>query len=76
MLLKGELESKKGFIDGNYKTNINAKITYLISRSALLKKSTQENLVQMLFSGNRDCTKTVFAQKLVRCNFFSPLSNH
>ena len=38
-LLKGELESNKGFLDGNYKRIIDVKRTNLISRSALLKKN-------------------------------------
>ena len=77
LLFKGELESNKGFLHGNYKTIIDMKTRYLISRSALLKKLiTQENLVEIFFSENRDFTKTAFAEKLVKCNFFGPLSNH
>ena len=40
LLLKGELESNKGFLDGNYKKIIDVKRRNLISRSALLKKIT------------------------------------
>ena len=71
LLLKGERESNKGFLHGNYKTIIDVKRTYLISRSALLIKVTcTGKFSRNIFSGNRDCTKTAFAQKLVRSNFF------
>ena len=39
------------------------------------KLLTQQKLVEIFFSGKRDFTQTAFAQKLVRCNFFGPLSN-
>ena len=39
LLLKGELESNKGFLDENYKRIIDGKGRNLISRSALLKKN-------------------------------------
>ena len=39
-VLKEELESNKGLLHGNYKTIIDVKRTYLISRSAWLKKIT------------------------------------
>ena len=38
LLFKRELESNKGLLRGNYKTIIDVKRRYLISRSAWLKK--------------------------------------
>ena len=68
LLFKGELESNKGFLDGNYKRIIDVKKTNLISGSAFLKKITYTGKLSrnIFFSGNRDCSKAAFTQKLVR----------
>ena len=61
LLLKGELESNKGFFDGNYKRIIDVERTNLISRSAFLKKITY----------TRKLSRNIFFQEIV-----TPLKLH
>ena len=61
LLLKGELESNKGFFDGNYKRIIDVERTNPISRSAFLKKITY----------TRKLSRNIFFQEIV-----TPLKLH